>query len=92
MVPLPLPPVLEPTHSDADTDYYELTQKVGKADILPGLETEVWGYGGIFPGPTVEARSGRRAVIRQWNELPTPVSVHLHGGRTPPGSDGYPRT
>ncbi|WP_198004827.1 hypothetical protein [Rubrobacter xylanophilus] len=28
--------------------------------------------------------------IRQWNELPVPVSTHLHGGVTPPESDGYP--
>ena len=24
------------------------------------------------------------------NELPVPTVVHLHGGRTPPASDGYP--
>ena len=29
-------------------------------------------------------------MIRQHNELPVPVSTHLHGGRTPPESDGYP--
>jgi spore coat protein A, manganese oxidase len=29
-------------------------------------------------------------VVRQHNELPVPVSTHLHGGRTPPESDGYP--
>jgi spore coat protein A len=50
----------------------------------------VWGYDGIFPGPTIEARSGRKIVVRQRNELPVPVVVHLHGGKTPPDSDGYP--
>ncbi len=89
-VPLPVPPVLEPLRSDASADYYEMVQKVGRAEILPGLDTEVWGYGGIFPGPTVESRSGRKIVVRQINELPVPVCTHLHGGRTPPGSDGYP--
>jgi spore coat protein A, manganese oxidase len=89
-VPLPIPPVLKPIRADATTDYYEITQKAGRAEILPGLQTEVWGYDGIFPGPTVEARSGRNVEIRQWNELPVPVSVHLHGGKTPPESDGYP--
>ena len=89
-VPLPVPPVLEPVRSDAGVDYYEMTQKAGRQEILPGLKTEVWGYNGTFPGPTVEARSGRRAVVRQWNELPVPVSTHLHGGKTPPESDGYP--
>jgi hypothetical protein len=49
-----------------------------------------WVYDGIFLGPTIEARSERRVVIRQWNELPVPVSTHLHGGKTPPESDGYP--
>ena len=89
-VPLPVPPVLEPVRPDDDVDYYEITQKEGEAEILPGLKTTVWGYDGIFPGPTIEARSGREVVIRQTNELPVPVVVHLHGGKTPPESDGYP--
>ena len=89
-VPLPVPPVLEPVRSDRGADLYEITQKAGTAEILPGLKTEVWGYNGTFPGPTVEARRGRRAVVRQWNELPVPVSTHLHGGKTFPESDGYP--
>ncbi|CAN5216489.1 multicopper oxidase family protein [soil metagenome] len=29
-------------------------------------------------------------MVRHRNELPVPTVVHLHGGRTPPGSDGYP--
>ena len=62
----------------------------GKAEILPGLATELWGYDGIFPGPTIESRSGRKIVVRYHNKLPVPVTTHLHGGRTPPGSDGYP--
>src|ERR671913_4574 len=89
-VPLPIPPILKPLRTGAGTDYYEMIQKAGRQEILPGLKTELWGYDGIFPGPTVEARSGRNVVIRQWNELPVPVATHLHGGKTPPESDGYP--
>ena len=89
-VPLPVPPVLEPVRSDASTDYYEITQKMGRAEILPGRKTEVWGYDGIFPGPTIESRRGRRTIVRHRNELDVPVAVHLHGGRTPPEHDGYP--
>ena len=89
-VPLPVPPVLEPVRSDANVDYYEITQMVGNVEILPGKNTEVWGYNGIFPGPTIESRSGRKTVVRQTNGLPVPVSTHLHGGQTPPESDGYP--
>ncbi len=40
-VPLPLPPVLKPSRSDSTTDYYEITQRVGQAEILPDLKTEV---------------------------------------------------
>ena len=89
-VPLPIPPVLQPVRSDATTDYYEITQRPGQAAILPGLSTEIWGYNGSFPGPTIETRRGRRAVIRHRNELPVPTVVHLHGGIIPPEHDGYP--
>src|SRR3712207_5834227 len=89
-VPLPMPPVLEPVRSDANADYYEITQKTAHAEILPGLKTEIWAYDGVLPGPTIESRSGRRTVVRHRNELPVPTVVHLHGGVTPPGHDGYP--
>ena len=96
-IPLFVPPVLKPVRTDsrerrarATTDYYEITQKEGEAEILPGLSTPLWGYDGIFPGPTIESRSGRKVVVRYHNELPVPVTTHLHGGKTPPGSDGYP--
>ncbi|WP_460532281.1 multicopper oxidase family protein [Flindersiella endophytica] len=89
-VPLPVPPVLNPVRRDADTDYYEITQTRAKASLLPGVRTEIWGYNGIFPGPTIVSRRGRTSVVRHRNLLPVPTVVHLHGGRTPPGSDGYP--
>jgi len=88
-VPLPIPPVLKPVRSDTEADYYEITQKPGIAHILPGLSTPIWGYNGIFPGPTMEANSGRKVIVHQINELPVPVSTHLHGGITPPESDGH---
>jgi FtsP/CotA-like multicopper oxidase with cupredoxin domain len=90
VTPLQIPPILKPTQSDAEGDFYEITVGPGRAEILPGFQTEVWGYGGIFPGPTIEARSGRRVVIRARNELPVPIVNHLHGGCAPPESDGYP--
>ena len=89
-VPLPVPPVIEPVRRDDGVDVYEIVQLEGWAEILPGLRTPIWGYNGIFPGPTIEARRDRTVVVRQRNELPVPVSVHLHGGVTPPESDGYP--
>ena len=89
-VPLPVPPVLEPVRREDGVDVYEIVQQEGRVEIFPGLATPIWGYNGIFPGPTIEARRDRTVVVRQRNELPVPVSVHLHGGVTPPESDGYP--
>ncbi|MGW4801521.1 multicopper oxidase family protein, partial [Nonomuraea sp. NPDC004297] len=85
-VPLPIPEVARPVGPGR----YEVTQRVAAVEILPGLRTEVWGYGGTFPGPTFELRRGVPATISVRNELPVPTSTHLHGGVTPPGSDGYP--
>ncbi|MGR6922218.1 multicopper oxidase family protein [[Actinomadura] parvosata] len=85
-VPLPIPKVARPVRPGR----YEVTQRVAAVEILPGLRTEVWGYGGTFPGPTFELRRGTPAVLRVRNELPVPTSTHLHGGVNPPGSDGYP--
>ncbi|MFI9359509.1 multicopper oxidase family protein [Kitasatospora sp. NPDC053057] len=89
-VPLPVPPVLQPVRTDGTNDYYEITQQVAKLEILPGVRTEAWTYGGTYPGPTVVTRSGRAAVIKHRNQLPVPSVVHLHGGHTPADSDGYP--
>ncbi|MGW1196680.1 multicopper oxidase family protein [Streptomyces sp. NPDC002536] len=89
-VPLPVPPVARPVRSEHGTDVYEVEQREGRVGILPGRKTTVWGYDGIFPGPTFTARSGRRTVLRVRNSLTVPTVTHLHGGITPPDSDGYP--
>jgi spore coat protein A len=88
--PLAIPPVLAPTRSDSTSDYYNIAQKAAMAQILPDVRTQIWGYNGIFPGPTIRSRSARRAIITHRNELRVPVVVHLHGGHTPADHDGYP--
>jgi spore coat protein A len=88
--PLPVPPVKKPSRKTADTDYYDITARETAMEILPGLNTTIMGYDGTFPGPTIAARKGRRAVLRYRNELGVPTVVHLHGGHTPPDSDGFP--
>ncbi len=87
---LPIIPALKPARTDVSADYYEVAVRPSTARILPGGNTAIWGYNGTFPGPTIEARRGRRVSLRLRNELPVPIVNHLHGGRTPPESDGYP--
>jgi FtsP/CotA-like multicopper oxidase with cupredoxin domain len=89
-VPLPLPPVLAPVRTDAEADYYEIRQRERRIEIFPGASTAVWGYEGLFPGPTIKSRRGRRVVTRHTNELPHPTVVHLHGAVVPDDSDGFP--
>lgn len=84
--PLTVPAIAAPVAADR----YLLVQRPATAQILPGLPTPIWGYDGLFPGPTVMARSGRPLTVEVRNELPVPTVVHLHGGRTPAASDGYP--
>jgi FtsP/CotA-like multicopper oxidase with cupredoxin domain len=87
---LPIPPVLSPVRSDSAADYYEIVQREAAAEIIPGIRTRIWGYNGIFPGPTIEARRGRAIVVTHTNRLDRPTVVHLHGGITRPESDGFP--
>ncbi|WP_433469758.1 multicopper oxidase family protein [Spirillospora sp. CA-128828] len=89
-VPLPVPRVLAPTGTSGGADRYEITQREATLEILPGVRTPLWTYEGTFPGPTIEARRGRPITVRHRNDLPVPTVVHLHGGRTPASSDGYP--
>ncbi|MER6306682.1 multicopper oxidase family protein [Streptomyces sp. NPDC001657] len=89
-VPLPLPSVLAPVSTSGGVDRYDITQREATLEILPGLRTPLWTYGGTFPGPTIESRRGRPITVTHRNDLPVPTVVHLHGGRTPAASDGYP--
>lgn len=45
--------------------------------------TTVWGYEGMYPGPTIEARRDHPIWVRYLNELPTthllPVDTSVHG-------------
>lgn len=87
------PPVAQPVHSSATTDYYEMAMKQGFHEIVPGLRTEVWGYEGLTPGPTIVAQRGRNVVVRHKNEIRNDLhehtSVHLHGNASLPQYDGY---
>ncbi|MET8030393.1 multicopper oxidase family protein [Streptomyces avermitilis] len=89
-VPLPTPPRARPARSPRTADHYQMTQRAAPVEILPGTRTTVWGYDGIFSGPTITARSGRSISVQLLNSLTVPTSMHLHGGVTPPHSDGYP--
>jgi len=88
--PLPIPTVLQPTSTDTYADRYTVRMQPADVEIIPGTHTRIWGYAGRFPGPTIEARRGRRVVVRWVNGLSENTVVHLHGGHTRAEYDGHP--
>ncbi len=89
-VPLPIPRVLQPVRSDASGDYYELTMRSGRAQLRDGAATEIWGFDGIWPGPTIRATRGRPTHVRATNLMSRDVNIHNHGHKVPVESDGGP--
>jgi spore coat protein A len=87
---LRIPPVAVPVRTDDTTDHYEITMREGQVEVLPGKLTPIWGYDGLYPGPTIQARVGRAVSVLQTNQLPEPMSIHLHGGHVAPDMDGHP--
>ena len=96
--PFAVPPTKNPALTRGTTDLFRVTMKPFTTEIIPGRPTTMWGYDGMFPGPTFKMTRGRPAVVRQINGLPrthpvfryTPwTSVHLHGSPSLPQYDGY---
>src|SRR5215469_3893347 len=67
-LPLKVPPVLAPAVRAADHDEYTIVQREATQEILPGRATKIWGYEGMFPGPTIRVRRNRRAVVHFTNQ------------------------
>jgi spore coat protein A, manganese oxidase len=97
-IPFGVPPVLEPVRKTETADIYALVQEQASVEILPGLKTDIWGYNGVTPGPTIVVQQGRETIVRQANSLPPLhpqlrykpwTSTHLHGSASKPQYDGY---
>jgi FtsP/CotA-like multicopper oxidase with cupredoxin domain len=89
------------TYLPASTDFYEIRAQEALHTFTPALtipQQPIWGYNGIYPGPTIHARYGRQAMVRMYNELPQEhigfgspeISTHLHNLHCPSESDGFP--
>jgi spore coat protein A, manganese oxidase len=76
--PLPIPRTLAPEGARPDprdpsqqVPFY----RVAVAEVLAKIHRDVpatrfWGYGGSFPGPTIEARTGQGVLVEWVNQLP----------------------
>lgn len=77
---------------------YEVHVRAGRQRFHSHLpEEEIWGYDGIFPGPTFVNRLGVPVVVRFRNELPQDhvgfgspeIITHLHSGHVGSAADGF---
>jgi FtsP/CotA-like multicopper oxidase with cupredoxin domain len=95
------PAVVEPARAldvnDAP-DVVEVNLIATPADIalLGDTRAHVWAYRDAsavdgppsIPGPLIEANQGDRVVVHFRNELSEETTIHWHGVRVPPASDG----
>ena len=79
--PLPVPPVLRPSvhGGNLEIQMREFGHKAHR-DLPP---TSMWGYNGMWPGPTLEVRRGQPLEVKWTNALPTkhflPIDHTIHG-------------
>src|ERR1043166_9300357 len=81
---LPIPGVMSPSGTLDDVPLFKVAMRQFKQKLHRDLpRTTLWGYNGLYPGATFEARQGSPIAVRWTNELPTqhmlPIDFTLHG-------------
>ena len=88
---LAIPPLLDPPTDDDGRRVFGLRMQEGRAELLPGMPAEAWGYNGSYLGPTLRASRGDRVRMRVRNDLPEQTTTtHWHGMHLPGEADGGP--
>ncbi|HJV32139.1 MAG TPA: multicopper oxidase [Bacillales bacterium] len=82
--PLPIPSQLKPKVRTGDYTYYEVSMRESKQSLHSELpETTIWGFEGMYPGPTFEVHSWEKVFVKWKNDLPDkhflPVDHTVHG-------------
>jgi FtsP/CotA-like multicopper oxidase with cupredoxin domain len=84
--PLYAPPVLTGANINIGIQYACI-------QVLPGPCTNMWTYGGTFPGPTIRRPTGQQTNVTFTNNLDPAsgeMTVHHHGNHSAPVDDGRP--
>ncbi len=92
--PLPVPAVAKsvgmrpsPENGSIQVPYYRIGMTAFEAKVHRDMKpTKMWGFGGMFPGPTFDVRSGEEVMVEWANELPAqhflPIDHTLEGAGT----------
>lgn len=82
---LPVPPVLEPKGKKSGVKFYQVQMREFKQKLHRDLPpTTLWGYDGMYPGPTIIVRREETIKVKWENCLPVnrhllPVDTTIHG-------------
>jgi spore coat protein A len=73
-----------PANRAVKIPYYRVPMRAFETKVHRDLKpTSMWGFGGMFPGPTFDLRSGQEILVEWANELPQkhflPIDHTLHG-------------
>lgn len=83
--PLPVPEILEPKSKKNGTTHYEVEMKQFSQKLHRDIPaTTLWGYEGVYPGPTFEVNRYEKVRVKWINHLPLsphllPVDTTVHG-------------
>ncbi len=83
--PLSVPPVLKPEKQKYGCTYYCVKMEEFKKKLHRDLPaTTLWGYNGIYPGPTIVVQRNEKIKVMWENHLPVsqhllPVDTTVHG-------------
>lgn len=87
--PLPIPPLAEASN-EGGTKVFDLEARKGQSEIMPGTQTDTWGYSADYLGPTIRATEGDNVRLRIKNSVDEITTVHFHGMHLPAEMDGGP--
>jgi spore coat protein A len=80
VTPLSIPPVIRPQAGATVPIHMRPFHHKTHRDLPP---TKMWGYNGMWPGPTFDVRKGQTTSIKWINKLPTkhflPLDYTIHG-------------
>jgi len=81
VTPFSIPPVIRPSGGAAPLRIHmRQFQHKAHRDLPPAT---MWGYNGMWPGPTFEVRKGQPIAVKWTNQLPTkhflPLDYTIHG-------------
>lgn len=81
---LPISKTISPIQRDKKVSYFEVTMREFTQKLHRDLgPTRLWGYNGMYPGPTFDVMKSETTYVKWMNDLPKkhflPIDTTIHG-------------